>query len=124
MYKKSVVVLPSKPIVYCYRCHRVVGLQSPHLNIEDAFYHYLGISSDWLKPCFIQSEALPRSYVLYHPIHGKTRPDGRKILLHEYAAKANQSRKSLLPHEIRTLAQDRKAWKRMEFDCWHHWESP
>ena len=71
----------------------------------------------------MQSEALPRSYVLYHPIHGKTRPDGRKILFHEYAAKANQSRKSLLPHEIRTLAQDCKAWRRMEVGCWHHWES-
>ena len=29
-----------------------------------------------------------------------------------------------LPHEISTLAQDCKAWKRMEVDCWHHWEPP
>ena len=29
-----------------------------------------------------------------------------------------------IPHQIRILAQDRKAWKRMEVDCWHHWESP
>ena len=121
MYKKRVLFLPSKPIVYCYRCHRVVGLWSPYLN---TVFQYLGSSSDWLKPGFIQSEALPRSYVLYHPIHSKSRPDGRKILFHKYAAKANQSRKSPLPHEIRTLARDRKAWKRMEVDCWHHRESP
>ena len=92
--------------------------------LKTRVFQYLGSSSDWLKPCFIQSEALPRSYVLYHPIHGKSRPDGCKILFHKYAAKANQSRKSPLPHEIRTLARDRKAWKRMEVDCWHHRESP
>ena len=36
----------------------------------------------------------------------------------------NQSRKSPLPHEIRTLARDRKAWKHMEVNYWRHWEPP
>ena len=27
-----------------------------------------------------------------------------------------------LPHEIHALAQDRKAWKYMEVDCWHLWD--
>ena len=29
-----------------------------------------------------------------------------------------------IPLEIRTLATDHKAWKRIEVDCWHHWEAP
>ena len=63
-------------------------------------------------------------YALYRPTHGKPRPGGRKILFHEYDAKLiNPENPPPLPHEIRTLAQDRKAWKRMEVDCWHHWES-
>ena len=52
-------------------------------------------------------------------------PGGRKILFHEYAAKLiNPENPPRLPHEISTLAQDCKAWKRMEVDCWHHWEPP
>ena len=37
--------------------------------LKTRVFQYMGSSSDWLKPCFIQSEALPRSYVLYHPIY-------------------------------------------------------
>ena len=42
----------------------------------------------------------------------------------QICCKTNQSQKPPLPHEIHTLAQDRKAWKHMEVDCWHHWEPP
>lgn len=41
----------------------------------------------------------------------------RKILIHEYATKLINPENSPLPHEIRTLVQDRKAWKHIEVDC-------
>ena len=62
------------------------------------------------------------------PSDGKPRPGGRKILFHGYAVKLINSKYPLPPpprplsQEIRTLAQDRKASKSMEVDCWHHWE--
>ena len=56
-------------------------------------------------------------YGLHHPTHGKPRPGGCKILFHEYAAKLINPENPSLLHEIRTLAPDGKAWKRMEIDC-------
>ena len=50
--------------------------------------------------------------------------DGRKILFHEYDAKLINPENPPLPHKICTLAQDHKAWKRMEVNSWHHWEPP
>ena len=65
-------------------------------------------------------------YALYHPTHGKPRPEGRKILFNECAEKLinpeNPGENPPLPEEIRTVGQDRKVWKRMEVNCWHHWE--
>ena len=46
-------------------------------------------------------------------------------LFNEYAAKLINPETPPpppLPHEIHTLAQDRKVWKHMEGDFWHHWE--
>ena len=54
---------------------------------------------------------LSSKYALYHPTRGKARPGGRKALFHEYAAKLTNPENSPFPHEIRTLAQDREAWK-------------
>ena len=61
-------------------------------------------------------------YALYHPKHCKGRPGGCKIVFHKYAAKLINPENPSVPHEIRTLAQDCKAWKNMEVDCWHHRE--
>ena len=54
------------------------------------------------------------------------RGTGRKIVFHESTAKllnpvTTPPPPPLLPHEIFTSAQDRKAWKRREVVCWHHW---
>ena len=65
------------------------------------------------------------NYALYHPTHGKPRPRLRcKVLFHEYAAKLIKPENAPFPHEIRTLAKDREAWKRMEVDGWHSWDPP
>ena len=56
------------------------------------------------------------------PFDSKPRPGGRKTLFYEYAAKLINPENPSVPHEIRTLAQDRKAWKSMEVDCRHHRE--
>ena len=73
----------------------------------------------------VQVFDMSSKYALYNPMHGKPRPDGRKILFNECAEKLiNPQTPPPLPQEIRTLAQDRKVWKRMEVDCWHHWEPP
>ena len=62
-------------------------------------------------------------YALYHPTHGKPRPKGRKILFNECAEKLiNPENPPSSGNSY--LAQDRKVWKRMEVDCWHHWEPP
>ena len=44
--------------------------------------------------------------------------------VHKYAAKLINPENCPLPHEICTLAEDRKAWRHMEVDCWYHWEPP
>ena len=75
----------------------------------------------------VQVFYMSSKYALYNPTHGKPRPEGRKILFNECAEKLinPETPPPPLPQEKnRTLAQDRKVWKRMEVDCWHHWEPP
>ena len=61
-------------------------------------------------------------YTLYHPKHGKPSPGGCKIVFHKYAAKLiNPENPPPFPSSSRnSLVYDRKAWKHMEVNCWHH----
>ena len=68
-------------------------------------------------------EDLISTYALNNPAYGKPRPGGRKVLFNENAAKLINPEYLPFPHEIREMAQDREAWKRMEDDYWHRWYS-
>ena len=65
------------------------------------------------------------NYALCHPTHGKRGNGvGRKVLFDEYAAKLINPENPTFLNEIRTMAQDRAAWKCMEVNCWHLWDPP
>ena len=57
----------------------------------------------------VDANILCSKYAQYHPTHGKPWPGGLKIIFQEYA-EANHCENPQLPHEMCTLAQDRKAW--------------
>jgi len=69
-------------------------------------------------------EDLISKYALNHPTYGKPRPGGRKVLFNGYAAKLINPEYLPFLHEIRKMAQDREAWKRVEDDCWYRWHFP
>ena len=60
---------------------------------------------------------LVNRYALFHTKHGKRKPGRPKLMFHQNIASVISQAYPPTPEEIRRMAQDRKAWKKLVTDC-------